>query len=48
MKILVTLTYYHPHWTGLTVIAQHLAEGLAARPRRHRPGVTARPGPPEA
>ena len=31
MKILVTLTYYHPHWTGLTVIAQHLAEGLAAR-----------------
>lgn len=31
MKILVTLTYYHPHWTGLTVIARHLAEGLAAR-----------------
>jgi glycosyltransferase involved in cell wall biosynthesis len=31
VKILVTLTYYHPHWTGLTVIAQHLAEGLAAR-----------------
>lgn len=31
MNILVTLTYYHPHWTGLTVIARHLAEGLAAR-----------------
>jgi glycosyltransferase involved in cell wall biosynthesis len=31
VKILVTLTYYHPHWTGLTVIARHLAEGLAAR-----------------
>jgi glycosyltransferase involved in cell wall biosynthesis len=31
VKILVTLTYYHPHWTGLTVIAQHLAEGLATR-----------------
>jgi glycosyltransferase involved in cell wall biosynthesis len=31
VKVLVTLTYYHPHWTGLTVIARHLAEGLAAR-----------------
>jgi glycosyltransferase involved in cell wall biosynthesis len=31
VNILVTLTYYHPHWTGLTVIARHLAEGLAAR-----------------
>jgi len=31
VDILVTLTYYHPHWTGLTVIARHLAEGLAAR-----------------
>src|ERR671937_2076829 len=27
----MTLTYYHPHWTGLTMIARHLAEGLAAR-----------------
>lgn len=31
MKILVALTYYHPHWTGLTAYAQRLAEGLAAR-----------------
>jgi glycosyltransferase involved in cell wall biosynthesis len=31
VKVLVTLSYYHPHWTGLTVIARHLAEGLAAR-----------------
>jgi glycosyltransferase involved in cell wall biosynthesis len=31
VDILVTLTYYHPHWTGLTMIARHLAEGLAAR-----------------
>jgi glycosyltransferase involved in cell wall biosynthesis len=31
MNVLVTLTYYHPHWTGLTVVAQRLAEGLAAR-----------------
>ena len=31
MKILMTLTYYYPHWTGLTGYAQRLAEGLAAR-----------------
>jgi glycosyltransferase involved in cell wall biosynthesis len=31
VKLLVVLTYYHPHWTGLTMLAQHLAEGLAAR-----------------
>lgn len=31
MNVLVTLTYYHPHWTGLTVVARRLAEGLAAR-----------------
>jgi glycosyltransferase involved in cell wall biosynthesis len=31
VNVLVVLTYYHPHWTGLTVIARHLAEGLAAR-----------------
>jgi glycosyltransferase involved in cell wall biosynthesis len=31
VNILVTLTYYHPHWTGLTGIARNLAEGLAAR-----------------
>lgn len=31
MKILVVLTFYHPHWTGLTAYAKRLAEGLAAR-----------------
>ena len=31
MKILVTLTFYHPHWTGLTAYAKRMAEGLAAR-----------------
>jgi glycosyltransferase involved in cell wall biosynthesis len=31
MKILVVLTYYYPHWTGLTAYAQRLAEGLAKR-----------------
>ena len=31
MKILTVLTYYHPHWTGLTANAKRIAEGLAAR-----------------
>lgn len=31
LKILVTLTYYYPHWTGLTAYAKRLAEGLAQR-----------------
>ncbi len=31
MKILAILTYYHPHWTGLTAHAQRVAEALAAR-----------------
>jgi glycosyltransferase involved in cell wall biosynthesis len=31
MKILVFLTYYYPHWTGLTAYAKRLAEGMAAR-----------------
>jgi len=31
MKILSVLTYYYPHWTGLTAYAQRLAEGLAER-----------------
>lgn len=29
MKILFLLTYYTPHWTGLTQYARRLAEGLA-------------------
>ena len=34
MRILTVLTYYYPHWTGLTAYAQRLAEGLAARGHR--------------
>ncbi|MCD6225858.1 glycosyltransferase family 4 protein [bacterium] len=30
-KILFLLTYYYPHWTGLTAYAQRIAEGLAKR-----------------
>jgi glycosyltransferase involved in cell wall biosynthesis len=31
MRILEVLTYYHPHWTGLTAYAKHLSEALARR-----------------
>lgn len=31
MKLLIILTYYYPHWTGLTAYARRLAEGLASR-----------------
>lgn len=31
MKILIVLTYYLPHWTGLTKYAARLAEGLVAK-----------------
>lgn len=31
MKALFILTYYYPHWTGLTQYAQRLAEGLVNR-----------------
>lgn len=31
MKILTVLTYYYPHWTGLTAHAVRVAEGLAER-----------------
>lgn len=31
MRILTTLNFYHPHWTGLTAIAKSVAEGLAQR-----------------
>jgi len=31
VKVLTALTYYYPHWTGLTAFAQRIAEGLAAR-----------------
>ncbi len=31
MRVLTTLTYYHPHWTGLTTYAKRIAEGLVER-----------------
>jgi glycosyltransferase involved in cell wall biosynthesis len=31
MKVLVILTYYYPHWTGLTAYARRIAEGLVRR-----------------
>lgn len=31
MKILIILTYYRPHWTGLTQYAARLAEGLVKK-----------------
>lgn len=34
MNILIVLTYYRPHWTGLTQYAARLAEGLAKRGHR--------------
>lgn len=30
MKVLFLLTYYYPHWTGLSVYAQRIAEKLAS------------------
>jgi glycosyltransferase involved in cell wall biosynthesis len=31
VRALFVLTYYHPHWTGLTAYAKRIAEGLARR-----------------
>jgi glycosyltransferase involved in cell wall biosynthesis/SAM-dependent methyltransferase len=49
MRILTTLTYYHPHWTGLTTYACRIAEGLADRGHevtvlttRHAPSLAQR------
>jgi glycosyltransferase involved in cell wall biosynthesis len=49
VRILSTLTFYHPHWTGLTVVARRIAEGMAARGHevtvltsRHEPGLAPR------
>ena len=48
MKILMALDYYRPNISGLTLYAEHLAEGLAARghevsvlTHRHAPGLPA-------
>lgn len=47
IRILSVLTYYRPHWTGLTVHAVRLAEGLARRGHevtvlttRHEPSLS--------
>ncbi len=47
IRILAVLTYYRPHWTGLTVHAVRLAEGLARRGHavtvlttRHEPSLS--------
>lgn len=29
LRVLTVLAYYHPHWTGLTMFARRIAEGLA-------------------
>jgi glycosyltransferase involved in cell wall biosynthesis len=49
MRILTVLTFYHPHWTGLTAIATRLAEGFVANGHRvtvlttrHAPDLSAR------
>jgi len=49
VRVLFLLTYYHPHWTGLTAYARRTAEGLAARGHevsvlttRHSPDLPAR------
>ena len=34
VRVLTVLTYYAPHWTGLTAIAVRVAEGLAAKGHR--------------
>jgi glycosyltransferase involved in cell wall biosynthesis/2-polyprenyl-3-methyl-5-hydroxy-6-metoxy-1,4-benzoquinol methylase len=34
LRVLTALTYYRPHWTGLTACAAVLAEALAARGRQ--------------
>ncbi|TES88753.1 MAG: glycosyltransferase family 1 protein, partial [Anaerolineales bacterium] len=31
MRILIALTYYRPHYSGLTIYAERLAKALAAR-----------------
>ena len=48
MRVLTVLTYYRPHWTGLTRIATTVAEGLARRGHdvtvvtvRHSPDLAA-------
>ena len=49
IRVLTVLSYYHPHWTGLTTHAVRVAEGLAARglgitvlTTRHAPHLPAR------
>jgi glycosyltransferase involved in cell wall biosynthesis len=49
IRVLTILTYYHPHWTGLTAHAVRVAEGLVARgmgvtvlTTRHSPDLASR------
>ncbi len=49
MRVLTILTFYHPHWTGLSTFARRIAEGLAARGHditvlttQHEPGLRRR------
>ena len=49
LRVLTVLTYYDPHWTGLTAIAKRIAEGLVTRGHRvtvlttqHLPGLPRR------
>ncbi len=49
IRVLTILSYYHPHWTGLTTHAVRVAEGLVARDiavsvltTRHTPDLAAR------
>jgi glycosyltransferase involved in cell wall biosynthesis/SAM-dependent methyltransferase len=44
MRVFTALTYYYPHWTGLTRYAQLIAEGLANR-GHHLEVVTSRHAP---
>ena len=37
MKVLIALTYYRPHTSGLTIYVERLARALA--PRGHRVAV---------
>jgi glycosyltransferase involved in cell wall biosynthesis len=45
IRVLTVLTFYHPHWTGLTAHATRIAEGLVER--GHRVSVIAAQHSPE-
>ena len=41
MRVLIALTYYRPHYSGLTIYAERLAHALVQRGHRAR---AVRPG----